>query len=122
MSLNPTPGSGKSGTSRTRVLKSIPATRARLLDEAPDVAAQEKVGELLSALREALEVAEGRLPPLHVARPERRCDHRIEEAALTIGRRAEGTQVARIDSEAGERLARCGDVRLALGVEPLPVL
>ena len=57
MSLKSTPGSGKSGTSRTRVVRSMPATRARLLDEAAGVAPEEKVGELLGVLREPLEVA-----------------------------------------------------------------
>src|ERR1700751_1719413 len=68
MSLKPTPGSGKSGTSRTHVVRSISVTRARLLDQAADVAAKEQVGELLRALGEALEVGQGGLAPLLVAR------------------------------------------------------
>jgi hypothetical protein len=67
MSLKPTPGSGKSGTSRTRVLRSIPVTAARLLDEAADVAAEEKIGELLGVLREPLQVADSGLPTLGAA-------------------------------------------------------
>jgi len=98
----------------------MPATRARLLDEAAGVAPEEKVGELLGVLREPLEVTESCLPPLRVPRAQGRCDHRFEQAALAVGRGAEGAQVPRVDPEAREHLARGGDVRLALCVDPLP--
>src|SRR5580765_2512515 len=122
MSLKPTPGSGKSGTSRTQVVRSISVTRARLLDEAADVAAKEQVGELLGALGEALEVGQSRLPPLLVPRAQGRRDHRLDEPALAVGRCAEGAQVAGVDPELGERLACRRDLGLALGVNTLAVL
>ena len=77
-------------TSRTQVVRSISATRARLLDEAADVAAKQQVGQLLGALGEALEVRQGRLPPLLVSRTQGRCDRRLDESALAVGRGAEG--------------------------------
>src|SRR5579884_11777 len=122
MSLKPTPGSGKSGTSRTRVVRSIPAMRARLLDEVADVAPQKQVCELLRVLRESLQVRDGGLPSLGAARAQGGCDHGFEEAALPIGRGAERPQVPGADPEARERLAGRRELRLTLGVESLPVL
>src|ERR1700751_4797718 len=122
MSLKPTPGSGKSGTSRTRVVRSIPATRARLLHETAHVPAQQEVGELLGALREALKVRESCLPALFVPRPQGGCDDRLEQIALAVGCGAEGPQVPGVAPEARQRPTRRGDVRLALGIEPLAVL
>src|SRR5262249_2989561 len=119
MSLKPTPGSGKSGTSRTRVVRSIPATCRRLIDQAADVAAQQQVGELLGALREPLEVTESLLPALGVPRAQGRRDHRLEQAALAVGCGTEGAEVARVDPELRKRFAGGGDVSLALRVDPL---
>jgi hypothetical protein len=121
MSLKPTPGSGKSGTSRTRVVRSM-ATRGRLVHQSADVAAEEQVRKLLGALREVLQIAEGRLPPLCIPRPQRGRDHCLEQPTLAIGGRAEGAEVACADSESRERLARRGDVRVALGVDAMPFL
>src|SRR5262249_25363837 len=121
MSLNPTPGSGKSGTSRTRVLRSITSTRARLLDQVPHVAPQQQIRQLLSALREPLEIAERGLRAPRARGAKGGPDHRLEQAALAVGRGAEGSQVPRRDPEACERLARRRDVGVALGVDPLPV-
>src|SRR5690349_22828340 len=95
MSLKPTPASGKSGTSRTRVVRSICPTRARLLDQAPDVAAQQQVGELLEALRETLQVAERGLPAVGAAGAQSGPDHGLDEAALAVGGGAERAQVPR---------------------------
>src|SRR5262249_25427811 len=86
------------------------------------VAAQQEVREFLCVLREPLEVSESRLPPLGAPRAQGRRDHRLEEAALPVGRGAEGAQVPRPDAEARERLACRGDVGLALRVEALPAL
>ena len=122
MSLKPTPGSGKSGTSRTRVVRSIPATGRRLIDQTADVAAQEQVRELFGALREPLEIAERFLPALGVSRAQGRRDHRLEQAAFSVGCRAEGAQVARVDPEPREGLAGRGNIRLALGVDPLALV
>src|SRR6266700_2158242 len=122
MSLKPTPSSGKSGTSRTRVLRSIPATRARLLHQVPHVTPQQQVRQLLRALCEPLQVTERGLPAFGAPRTQGRPDHRFEQAALAVGCRAKGAQVSRSDSEARERLARSRDVRLALGVDPLSAL
>src|SRR5512142_1813325 len=96
MSLKPTPGSGKSGTSRTRVMRSIAATSGRLIDQAANVAAQQQVRKLLGALREALEVTERFLPPLGVTRAQGRRDHRLEQAGLAVDGGAERAQVARV--------------------------
>src|SRR5690242_1776457 len=85
MSLKPTPGSGKSGTSRTRVMRSIAATARRLIDQATDVAAQQQVRELLGALREPLEVTESFLATLGVPRAQGGRDHRLEQPALAVG-------------------------------------
>src|SRR5690242_15439464 len=122
MSLKPTPGSGKSGTSRTRVVRSIPATGRRLIDQAADIAAQQQVRELFGALREPLEVTDSFLAALGVPRAQRRCDHGLEQAALAVGCRAEGAQVARVDPEPREGFAGGGDVRLALRVDSLALL
>src|SRR5215470_15400498 len=122
MSLKPTPGSGKSGTSRTRVLRSIAATGARLLDQAADVAAKEQVGELPGALREALQIVDGGLAPLGVARAQCGRDHGLEQPALAIRRRAEGAQVPGVDPEPREGLAGGRDVDVALGVDALAFL
>src|SRR4051812_914686 len=122
MSLKPTPGSGKSGTSRTRVVRSIPATRARLLHQVADVAPQQQVRQLLRALREPLQVAERGLATLGAPRAQGGAEHRLEQAALAVGRGAEGAQVPRFDPEARERLAGRRDLRVALGVDPLPIL
>ena len=62
------------------------------------------------------------MPPLPAARAKRRRDHGLEQAALAVGRGAEGAQVPRSDPEARERVARRRDVRLALGIESLAVL
>src|SRR4029077_10023922 len=93
MSLKPTPGSGKSGTSRTRVVRSIPATRARLLHQVAHVAPQQQVGQLLGALREPLQVAERSLTALRAPRAQGGADHRLEQAALAVGRCTEGAKV-----------------------------
>src|SRR5207244_4206976 len=106
----------------TRVVKSIPATRARLLHQVADVAPQQQVRQLLRALREPLQVAERGLAALRAPRAQGWAEHRLEQAALAVGRGTEGAQVPRLDPEARERLAGRGDFRVALGVDPLPVL
>src|SRR2546423_8960470 len=121
MSLKPIPGSGKSGTSRTRVFRSIAVTRS-LAGEPTDVAREEELGQLVRGLGERLEILEARAPALGVPRAERGRDERLEQPRLPVGGGAERTQVARGDSEARERLARLRDVGVRLRVEALAAL
>src|SRR5256714_4321110 len=121
MSLNPMPGSGKSGTSRTRVFRSIAVTRS-LTGEFTAVAREEKLRKLVRRLGQRLEVFDPGTAALGVPRAERGRDERLEQPRLTVGGRAEGAQVTRSDSEAGERLARLRDVGVGLRVDALPAL
>src|SRR5438094_455952 len=121
MSLKPMPGSGKSGTSRTRVFRSIAVTRS-LAGEFTDVPREEELGELVRRLRECLEVLDARAAPLRIPGAERRPDERLKEARLPVRGRPEGPQVAWSDPEARQGLARLRDVGVRLGVDPLPAL
>src|ERR671937_859241 len=71
MSRKTTPFCGKSGTSRTLVLRST-AMSGR--DELPQLAPEEELRELLRQLGELLEVLHPGLPTFGVARAQRRRD------------------------------------------------
>ena len=75
--------------------------------------------ELLGLRAEELEVFETRAAPLWVSGAEGRRDDGVEQSDLALGRRAERTQVPRVEAEAGELATRCGDVRVEFAVEPL---
>ncbi len=111
MSLKPTPGSGKSGTSRTFVLRSITG-------DLPNVAPEEEVGRLLGALREPLQIGERLATPVGVPGTERRPDHRLEQPrdSRSADVRKDLSVPGRADPELPQRLARRRDVDVALGV------
>src|SRR5438552_5130753 len=115
MSLKPMPGSGKSGTSRTRVFRSIAVTRS-LTGEFTDVAREEELGQLVRRLGERLEILDPGAAALGIPGAERRRDERLEQPRLSVGGRAERTEMPRRDSEPRERLARLRDVGVRLRV------
>ena len=80
MSLKPTPGSGKSGTSRTRVVRSIRRHPARLLTSGGRSAATAGRRAPARSARARCRSPSAGLPALGVARPQRRADHRLEQA------------------------------------------
>ena len=69
--------------------------------------------ELLGLRAEELEVFETRAAPLWVSGAEGRRDDGVEQSDLALGRRAERTEVPRVEAEAGELATRCGDVRVS---------
>ena len=102
MSLNPTPGSGQSGTSRMRDLRSIAAISARrtLSDRARRAAQQRAPAPPRRASRRSRRPCAA---PLGVPPPQRRRDERAEQARLSVGRGAERAQVPRADPVTGSR-------------------
>src|SRR5919202_795667 len=119
MSLKTTPFCGKSGTSRTLVLRST-AMSGR--DELPQLAPEEKLRQLLRELGELLEVLHPRLPPLRVAGAQGGRDDGFQQARLAGGGGAEGPQVAGRDAELREPRAGDRDVDVSLAVELLPLV
>src|ERR671937_2033284 len=91
MSRKTTPFCGKSGTSRTLVLRST-AMSGR--DELPQLAPEEELRELLRQLGELLEILHAGLPTFGVARAQRRRDDGVQQARLPGRGGAEGAQVA----------------------------
>src|SRR5919199_4636024 len=119
MSLKTTPFCGKSGTSRTLVLRST-AISGR--DELPQLAPEEKLRELLRELGELLEVLHPALPPLRVAGAQSGRDDGFQQARFAGRGGAEGPQVAGRDAELREPRAGDRDVDVALAVELLPLV
>src|SRR5919197_892103 len=119
MSRKTTPFCGKSGTSRTLVLRST-AMSGR--DELPQLEPEEELRQLLRELGEVLEVLHPRLPPLRVAGAQRRRDDGFQQARLASRRGAEGAQVARRDAELREPRAGDRDIDVTLAVEPLALV
>ena len=115
MSLKRIPALGKSGTSRMWPRDRRPSA----LDEQSQIAQEEQLVQLAGDGRECLEVVEGGLAPLWMARSEGRRDELLEQRGLPTGGGAERTQVACVDPVPGDARARGRDVRLALAVEPL---
>ena len=111
MSLNPTPGVGKSATSRIFVRRSSALT--------PTLAgrARRAARELLRELGRA--DCRSRSPccaALGVAGAERRRDELLEQRRLAVGGRPERAQVPRVDAVARELRADRGDVGVGLRV------
>src|SRR5919206_3798972 len=119
MSRKTTPFCGKSGTSRTLVLRST-AMSGR--DELPQLAPEEKLRQLLRELGELLEVLHPRLPPLRVAGAQSGRDDGFQQARFAGRGRPEGAQVPRRDPELREPRAGDLDVHVALAVDPLPLV
>src|SRR6266508_217117 len=113
-SLKPTPGCGQSGTSRIFSFRFT-----ALAYEVAQTAPEEALRQILRELAEHLQVARPLLPPLRVARAERRRDRGCEQPGLAVGGRAERAQVSRRDAEAREPAADRGDLGVGLAVEAL---
>ena len=112
MSLKPTPGVGKSCTSRIFVRRSIALTDCASLST---FAPEEQVRELLRELGELLQVVSACARAARCLR-ERSAgrDQLLEQRRLAVGGRAEGAQVARVDAEPRELRAGGGDVGVRL--------
>src|SRR5262249_23130270 len=82
-----------------------------------EVAPEEELRKLLSELGEVLELVERRLTPIGVPRAKGRGDDLLEQARLSVGRRAEGAQVPCRDAVAGELRAGQRDLDVALAIE-----
>src|SRR5882672_5033546 len=114
-SLNPTPGVGKSGTSRIFVRRSVTA-RSLSQRRVSQVAPEEQRRQLARELGELLHVAERLLAALCVATAQRRREQLLDQRGLPAGRRAKRAQVARVDAVAHQLRACCSDVCVGLEV------
>src|SRR5206468_10650643 len=93
-----------------------------LTGESTHVAPEEELGQLVRRLAHRLEILDAGAAPLGVARAQRGRDHGVQQPGLPVGRGAERAQVPRRDAVARQRLARCRDVGVVLGVDALPAL
>src|SRR4051794_4620890 len=116
MSLKPTPGSGKSGTSRIFVRRSIVELTSRP-GHVPQVTPEQELRQLLRQLGEVLELLDPRLPALGVPRPQRRRDDLLEQRRLAVGAVPERAQVPRRDPITRELGAGGGHVGVRGAVE-----
>src|SRR3954469_7549897 len=115
MSLNPIPGCGKSGISRTRARRSA-ATATGSADDLAQVPDEQEVLEVRRDGREVLERLDRLLAALGVARAQRRGEDLLQQRRLAVGRGPECAQVAPADAVAGELGDRADDLALRLVV------
>ena len=117
MSLKTMPGCGKSGTSRILAFRS--STPTSLPASVPEIAPEEQLRELLGQLGQGLQLLDGRLPALRVARAERGRHELLEQPGLSVGGGAEGAQMPCRDAEARELRTGDRDVHVAGRVQLL---